>query len=80
MSSTPEGLISRFQPTAGPAVDITYVPHSGALTATCTACPWREHINTGALTTDPPEKEELLVELHLPEAESFAQAHAARQH
>ncbi|MEE4419532.1 hypothetical protein [Streptomyces bugieae] len=80
MSSTPEGLISRFQPTTGPAIDIVYAPHSGALTATCTACPWSERINTGALTTDPPEKEDLLIERHIPDAYDYAQTHAASQH
>ncbi|MEU3990114.1 hypothetical protein AB0F24_17355 [Streptomyces platensis] len=80
MTATPEGLIERIQTTTGPAVDIAYVSHSGALTATCTTCPWHERIDTGALTTDPPEKEDLLIERHLPEAESLAQAHAASQH
>ncbi|WP_327223009.1 hypothetical protein OG229_02375 [Streptomyces platensis] len=80
MSSTPEGLISRVQTSTGTAVDVAYVSHSGALTTTCTACPWHERIDTGALPTDPPEKEDLLVERHLPEAESLAQAHAASQH
>lgn len=78
MSSTPEGLISRIQTSTGAAIDVAYVSHSGALTVTCTACPWSERIDTGALTTDPPEKEDLLVERHLPEVESFAQVHAAR--
>jgi hypothetical protein len=78
--ATPEGLISRFQPATGPAIDIAYVSHSGSLTATCTTCPWSDHIDTGALTTDPPEKEDFLVQRHLPEAESLAQAHAASQH
>lgn len=77
MSSTPEGLISRIQTSTGTAIDVAYVSHSGALTVTCTACPWSERIDTGALTTDPPEKEEALIERHLLEAESFQQAHAA---
>ncbi|MGA4875851.1 hypothetical protein [Streptomyces lydicamycinicus] len=80
MSSTPEDLVSRFQPTAGPAIDITYASHSGSLTVTCAACRWSDHIDTGALTTDPPEKEEALIERHLPDAYNYAQTHAASQH
>lgn len=80
MDTTPEGLISRYQPPTGPAIDIAYISHSGALTATCTACPWDERIATGALPTDPPEKEDALVERHLSDAYDYAEKHAASQH
>lgn len=79
MAATPEGLITRTQ-TTGPAVDITYASHSGTIAISCTGCPWGEQVYTGALTTDPPEKEEALIERHLPEARNYAQTHAASHH
>ncbi|MFJ3699521.1 hypothetical protein ACIPW9_36255 [Streptomyces sp. NPDC090052] len=70
-------LIVRIETATSPAVDIEYASHSGALTITCTGCTWDDRIPTGATVTDPPEREDVLIDRHLPAARRSAQGHAA---
>jgi len=72
-----DNVIARYLTVAGATVDITYTSHSGLLYATCTGCGQVERIDTGAMTYDPPEKEQARIEQHLPTSREQAQGHAA---
>ncbi|MFH9389858.1 hypothetical protein ACH4KV_24250 [Streptomyces albidoflavus] len=60
----------------GTPIEITYYAHSGVLNARCTTCPWEGAVRTGAFPTDPPEKEDCLIDRHFPHAVALAQAHS----
>lgn len=59
----------------GTPIELTYAAHSGLLAAQCTRCPWEECIRTGALPSDPPEKEDFLLDRCLPDAVDAARTH-----
>lgn len=72
-----DNVLARYLTAAGATVDITYTSHSGLLAATCTGCGQIERTDTGAMTYDPPEKEQARIEQHLPTNRELAQAHAS---